>query len=58
MEKAIKKSFDIIIKNSAVMQPLILFLLFILLFNSFMGMGILRSPMVALIFSILSILLL
>ena len=58
MEKAIKKSFDIIIKNSAVMQPLILFLLFILLFNSFMGMGILRSPLIALIFSILSILLL
>ena len=58
MEKAVKKSFDIIIKNSAVMQPLILFLFFILLFNSFMSTGVLRNAAIGLIFLVLSILLL
>ena len=57
MIKNIKNSFDIIIKNSAVMQPIILFILFFLFFNMFMGMNVLYNPNLGIIFLILSVLL-
>ena len=44
MNKVIKKSFDILIKNSAVMQPLILFLLLLLLFTIFLGIRMFFNP--------------
>lgn len=53
----IKKSFDILIKNSAVMQPLVLFILFILIFNMFMGISVLVNPTMRIIFIVLSLLL-
>lgn len=53
----IKKSFDILFKNSAVMQPLILFILFLLIFNMFMGRNVLINPSLGIIFVILSVLL-
>ena len=57
MIKNIKNSFDLIIKNSAVMQPIILFILFFLFFNMFMGMNVLYNPNMGIIFLILTVLL-
>ena len=57
MIKNIKNSFDLIIKNSAVMQPIILFILFLMFFNMFMGMNVLYNPNMGIIFIILSVLL-
>lgn len=53
----IKKSFDILVKNTAVMQSLVLFMLFLLIFNMFMGMSVLVNPVMGIIFVVLSVLL-
>ena len=58
MGKLIKSSFQILVKNSAIMQPIIFFTLFILIFNIFIGPKILGNPIIAQTFSILAMLLL
>ncbi len=49
MNKVIKKSFDILVKNSAIMQPLILFLLIFMIFSGFLGMRIFLNPFILLL---------
>ncbi|MBQ7450923.1 hypothetical protein IJS77_05840, partial [bacterium] len=58
MIENIKKSFQIIIKNSALIQPLIMFILFLLVFNAFMGMNVHANPAMSFVFLILTVLLL
>ena len=56
MIKNIKNSFKILIKNSALMQPIVFFVLFLLFFNMFMGMKVLVNPNMGIIFIVLSVL--
>ena len=58
MKKVIKKSFGIIIKNSAIMQPLIIYILLMLFFSSIMGSRAFSNPIIGIIFSALMFLLL
>ena len=57
MIKNIKNSSDIIFKNSALMQPVIIFILFIMFFNMFMGNNVLYNPKMGIIFILLTVLL-
>ena len=57
MIENIKKSFKILFVNSAIMMPIVLFVLFFLIFNAFMGMSVLSNPSMGLVFMFLSILL-
>ena len=49
MEKVIKKSFRILFENSALMQPVILFTLFVFIFLSFAGFKISANSLYAII---------
>ena len=53
MNKVIKKSFGILIKSSAIMQPFILYLLLVLIFSGFMGAKISINPVAGIAFIVL-----
>lgn len=53
MDKVIKKSFGILVKSSAIMQPLIFYILLILLFGAVMGSKVFINPIGGIIFSVL-----
>ena len=57
MKKVIKKSFDILIKNSAMMQPLIFYILIMLFFTMYMASRAFSSVQISLAFGILMLLL-
>lgn len=58
MNKVIKKSFQTLVKNSAIMQPLIFYIIIMLVFSGFMGSRVFSNPALGIIFSAIMLLLL
>lgn len=56
MGNVIKKSFQILMKNSAIMQPIIFFVIFLIVFNSYVGVKALANSAFAFWFVLLALL--